>query len=245
MKIYLPFNNVGKNLLVLSEYDLGHQRNCALTILETVAGKGKGWAWHPGVNMWLGGEFLLAHIAYKVNQEWAEQTAMSAGEEVKSYAGLVKAYQSSLADLGFNLRDISTPPDKMPWWWGNERFHQGEASLLVRHDAEWYRQFFPKTENDLCEWWPRYTPDQWVYGPQIGPNGDYSEYFVDEKPIYKAVRNMSFSDFAAHSNRYHNLLGSKSKEPIGKRDEAIGDSLRSLHDRFHQKRTYHTHDHLS
>lgn len=244
MKIYLPFANVGKNVLVLSEPDLGHQRNCCLTILETIAGKGKGWQWHPGVNMWYGSEYLLGYIAYLTNEEWAQQSAMSAGEERKAFNGLVKKYHDEMANLGFDIKQITKPPDVMPWWWGNKRFHEGERSMLVRHNMEWYRQFFPNDPNDLCEWWPRMHQDEWVYGPHISPNGDYADYYIDDIPILKPVRSMDAKQFAHHANVFHNLLGKENKTPIDSK-EAILDSLKALHDRYHQKRTYQTHEHLS
>jgi hypothetical protein len=243
MKIYLPFDNVDKNVLVLSEHDLGHQRNCCLTILESLA-SGKGWTWHPGVNMWYGSEQLLAQIAYKINEEWAQQSAISLGEERRAFNGLVKVYHQILTDLGFDIRTIIAITPDTPWWWGHQRFHQGEKSMLVRHDPEWYRQFFPKMDNTLCEWWPRFSKDKWVYGPHIGPTGDCAEYELDDKPILRPVRGMSKKEFAAHANRYHNLLGSGNKMRISD-NEPIMDSLRVLHDRFHQKRLYQTHDHVS
>lgn len=243
MKIYLPFDAVAKNVTVMSELDLGHQRNCALTILESIAGKAKGWRWHPGVRMWYGQEYLLAHIAYATNEEWATQVALSNEEPRKSMDGLVKTYHQVLYNLGFTAKELVTMPTELPWWWGHKRFHEGEKAMLLRHDPDWYGQFFPKVDNGLCEWWPRQEKDQFIYGPQMGPNGDYDEYHLDDKPIYKAVHSMTDKDFAHHANTYHNLLPDL-KTPISA-TEPIMPSLKALHDRFHQKRVYTTHDHTA
>jgi hypothetical protein len=211
-----------------------------LTILETIASKGKGWKWHPGVTMWAGSEELLAYIAVNVNEEWAQQVATSRGETRASMNGLVKQYHEQLEAMGFDLKELKSLV-KTPWWWGHERFHEGEKSMLLRHDPEWYGQFFPKTPNNLCEWWPRLKKNEWVYGPHMGPNGDYTEYHIYDKPIYRAARVLSNADFAHHANVYHNLLPDI-KTPIDAK-EPIMASLRVLHDRFHQKRVYHSHDH--
>jgi hypothetical protein len=169
MQIYIPGPTIAKNIAVLTEKDLNDQRSNALTILEAIAGKGKGWLWHPGVTMWIGSEDLLGHIAVKLNEEWAQQVATSKGEPRSAYNGMVKQYHDCLALLGFTPKLAFMPPKTLPWWWGHKRFHRGERAILLRHDKEWYRQFFPNTDSSLCEWWPRPgKKDEWVYGPQMG-----------------------------------------------------------------------------
>src|SRR5215831_4365088 len=174
MKIYLPYPSVRKNMLVLSEKDLNHQRNCAITILESIAGKSKGWKWHPGVNMWWGSEHLLGHIAWSINEEWAQQVATSQGySTTKAIDSLIKTYHGQLRDLGFDLNQIQSMPGILPWWWGHKRFHMGERSALLHLDRTWYSQFFKDVDGTLVEWWPRFDKDKFVYGPHVGPDGDF------------------------------------------------------------------------
>lgn len=194
--------------------------------------------------MWWGSETLLAHIAITINEEWAQQLATTKNEPRASFNGLVKAYEESLVNLGFKLRGIKPSVGYAnPWWWGDKRYHQGEQAALVRHDSDWYRQFFPDVDAGLCEWWPRKDKGKFVYGPHIGPNGDFDDYHIDDTPILKRVRSMSNEDFAHHANVYHNLMPDLHEE-IKPKDVTIG-PLRSLHDRFHQKRIYHSHEHIS
>ena len=237
MQVYLPFPELKLINMTLSPDDLNHQRNVTLTIVETFLGDAKGWLWHPGVTMWLGHHELLGHIGYLINDEWAKRLADDERCGPAGANGLKKQYEIQLQELG--LRRLAKPPAELPWWWGHKRFHEGNKSALIRHDPMWYGALYNGVANDLCDWWPRVKPDTWVYGPQKGPNGDYAEYFINEKPIMNSARRMDASEFVTHANRYHNLASGKEltvKTPTL-------DILRAMHDRFHQQRVYSTHDH--
>jgi hypothetical protein len=237
MQVYLPYPKLKLVNMTLATSDLTHQRNVIAAIAESLLGNAKGWTWHPGVTMWLGSFELLGHIGYLANDEWAKRLA----EDDKCGPGGAKQlkldYEAQLKAL--NLLRLSKPPDPMPWWWGYKRFHEGNKSALIRHDPLWYGSLYTDVANDLCDWWPRQTPDTWVYGPQRGPNGDYAEYFLNEKPILESVRRMNAHDFAAHANRYHNLTPG---DELTVKTPTL-DILRAMHDRFHQKKVYSTHDH--
>jgi hypothetical protein len=241
MQIYLPFPNIETNLGIMTESDLGHQRNCALTILESLSGKAKGWMWHPGVTMWAGNADLLAHIAVGINHKWCEAINGEPYTTEAGIRGLSKTYIGQLTALGFKNNVLYVEPKVKPWWWGHDRFHKGNQATLVRHDRGWYGQLF-KVDSGLCEWWPQPNEDQWVYGPQMGPDGDYAQYHLYDKPILDPVRRMSDDAFAHHANVFHNLMGKDWNRPISPKDTTLS-TLRLLHDRFHQKRVYTTHDH--
>jgi hypothetical protein len=238
MQIYLPFTKIKLNVSILNELDLLHQRAVALTVAETITGQGKGWQWHPGVTMWLDNEPLLGHIALALDEEWARRSQTDERMTPAGVRGLSKDYQLRINELG--MAKLSAPPP-MPWWWGVKRFHDGNQSELIRHEPNWYGQLFKKTPNDLCEWWPRKEQNKWVYGPQRGPNGDFAEYFINEVPIYQSVRKMSDHDFVTHANRFHNLTPD-SKGGVSIKTPTL-EVLRAMHDMFHNKRVYSTHDH--
>src|SRR5262252_695619 len=101
MRIYLPFDDIKANISVLSEEDLGKQRNCAMTILDTIANRSKGWQWHPGVMMWVGYEELLGIIARRINEEWGEVHTERVG--IPGIKQLKGDYLKLLIDLGFDL----------------------------------------------------------------------------------------------------------------------------------------------
>jgi hypothetical protein len=239
LKVYLPTAEVTKNVALFDELDLIHQRNCAMTILKAISGRTDGWLWHPSVTMWVGNEQLLAHIAHAVNEEWAQQVASAKGETRQSMTSIVAKYWDEMRDLGFKIAEIKYQPADRPWWWGNKKFHRCERSALLRRNKDWYGQFFIKTPNDLCEMWPKATiKDDWIVGPEK-PDGLFQ---IHKHPIFKAAKRMPDAEFAEHANKFHNLMPD-SRTPITAREPII-DLLRVLHDRFHTKTVYKTHDHL-
>jgi hypothetical protein len=243
LQIYLPSSNIDKNNAVLAEDDLNHQRNAAVTILQTIASVDqRKWLWHPGVSMWIGSEDLLAHIAITINEEWAQQVAASHGETRMSMNGLVKQYHECLAELGFIPKYLVTRPEPLPWWWFNKQFHACQRAMIMRHNDGWYTQFFPKTRRDLRDCWPIATAkNKFVMGPEINDGGPI-EYAIHNRPLFKQARNMSNAEFADHANGMHNLMPDMHIE-FSASDPTLN-LMRILHDRFHQKRAYQTHDHL-
>lgn len=239
MQIYLPTPKLSINAAILHELDMLAQRNVGLTILESLAGKAKGWYWHPGVTMWIGHEPLLAHACILIDDEWAKQESKRPRNTPAGVRQLSNDYVSKIKALG--LGRLPQPPAELPWWWGHKRFHEGNKSVMIRHNAYWYGRLFKDTPNDLCDWWPRRDKDTWTYGPTFGPNGDASEYFINNVPIYQSAKRMDDHEFVRHVNRFHNLSPG-SKRPIDAKDATL-DLMRAIHDRFHQKRFYSTHDH--
>jgi hypothetical protein len=237
MQIYLPTPKLTTNAAILHDLDMLAQRNVGLTILESLAGKAKGWYWHPGITMWVGHEPLLAMALVLINDQFIERESKQVRNGPSGAKQLGRDYLMKLSELGFGR--LSAPPNDMPWWWGNKRFHDGNKSVLIRRNEYWYGRLFKHTPNNLCDWWPRQNQDKWIYGPQLGPNGDYSEYFINDVPVLDNVRRMNNHEFAAHANRYHNLMDGQT---ITDKTATI-DLLRTMHDRFHQKRFYSTHDH--
>lgn len=234
MRMYLPFNETKLNVACLSESDLTIQRNVAMTILETLGGKSKGWRWHPGVNMWIGYDVLLAKIAHAINVEWCGMNP----EACSGSTGRGKVYDKQLNDMGYS----SVVPTVTPWWWGNKEFHNRNKAAMLRSDPDWYGALFNGAKNDLCDWWPRHDPNTWVYGPQPGPDGVfYDGYIIEGKPVLKPAKKMTCEEFAEHANIFHNLMPDV-KTPIQPDDPSM-ELMIAVHNRFHQVRFYGTHDH--
>lgn len=234
MRIYLPMTDIKMNIVMLSDADLTIQRNNAVTILETLRGKNKGWQWHPGVTMWIGHDDLLAKIAHELNQEW-----IGVNFDVDGIMGIGEKYEKRLKDMGYT-RTYSTVLPPLPWWWGHQKFHDSNKAAMLRHDPAWYGELIKNARDDICDWWPRIDKDTWLYGPQPSPDGKF-DYIVDGKSIFAEAKKMSHVEFAIHANMYHNLMPDITT-PIRPDDPSL-DLMMTVHDRFHQVRVYSTHDH--
>jgi hypothetical protein len=230
MRIFTPYDDIKLNTTCLSEDDLTIQRNNAMTILETIGGKAKGWQWHPGVTMWITSDDLLACIAHSVNMEWC-----AVNNDVDS---LAVEYNKTLKLMGYSL--LPTSQLKFPWWWGHKKFHESNRAAMIRRNREWYGGLFANDDPGICDWWPRVDTDRWTYGPQPSPDGKF-DYIIDGKPVFQTAREMLDTEFARHANTFHNLLPDI-KTPISSDDPGLS-LLKAFHDRFHQKRVYDTHDH--
>jgi hypothetical protein len=230
MQTYLPYSDQKINAAALSEKDLGHQINAAMTILETNKKIKKGWQWHPGIKMWIGHDDFLAQYIARMLFEW----------KVQGWTDTFKVHDRMIK-MGYHEQAIIARKIDPPWWWGVKRFHAGQKASLLRHDREWYGRLFTNISAGLCEWWPVQTEGNFIYGPQPAPDGRF-DYILDGKPMFPEVSKMSDNVFMRHANTFHRLM--KSDEPLTSRDQHLFGSLRAHHDRLHTLRTYDTHGHV-
>lgn len=102
-----------------------------------------GWQNHPAVLMWKGYEPALLEYQYAICYEWH----------------IMRGFNDSCLRKTINLLygpgswALIEPSE--PFWLGDEAFHLGHQSNLLRKNPEWYRPMFPKgLRDDLPYFWP-------------------------------------------------------------------------------------------
>lgn len=142
MQTFMPFPDFEQTAKCLDWRRLGKQRVEALQIWDVIDGikhsKGnvpmisKGWKNHPAVKMWQNHVECLRLYGSIICQEWKN-----------------RGYNDNLLSV-FGKIDYNC---KIPFWLGNERFHLGHKSNLLRKDFKHYSQFFI-IPTDIEYYWP-------------------------------------------------------------------------------------------
>jgi hypothetical protein len=124
MQTFLPFPDFERSARALDTKRLGKQRVEVIQVVRALTRSGYGWGNHPAVLMWKGHEEALGRYG------------LTAGvTEIRSEAELRAA-------------------DVLPTWLGDDAFHRGHQSSLVRKDPDHYGPLFPDTPDDLPYVWP-------------------------------------------------------------------------------------------
>lgn len=153
VQTFLPYADFEASARVLDTRRLGKQRVECLQVLRGLTIPTYGWRHHPAVKMWRGHEEALGRYALTCCEVWvgrgyADTVAATLGVELAA-AGIAPV--RSQADLATTRA--------LPWWLGDEAFHQSHRSSLVRKDPEHYGQVFTDVPDDLPYVWPTATPD--------------------------------------------------------------------------------------
>lgn len=129
MQTFLPHADLKESVACLDWRRLGKQRVEAKGILDTLA-VGSRWSHHPAVLMWRGFEQSLTRYMNLCIEEWIR-----------------RGYRNT-------MKIIPVRRYKMPWWFGDERFHASHRSNLLRKLPEWYGQYGWVEPDDLPYFWP-------------------------------------------------------------------------------------------
>jgi hypothetical protein len=114
----------------------GKQRVEAKQILRALRGETKGWVNHPATRMWKGYEGALIQYGITACRVW-----------------LMCGYKDTMLPYFREMSD-EYPDISMPFWFGDEAFHESHRSNLIRKKPEYYRRFWPDTPDDLPYYWP-------------------------------------------------------------------------------------------
>ncbi len=133
MQTFLPYPSFYDVAQTLDDKRLGKQRVEGLQIINVITTPNYigGWMNHPAVNMWRGYENALKMYTNAIITEWKR-----------------RGYQNTM-----QLYEVETPV-LLPWWLGDERFHNSHKSNLLRKFPEYYRQFDWNVPDDLPYFWP-------------------------------------------------------------------------------------------
>ena len=133
MQTFLPYPSFYDVAHALDDKRLGKQRVEGLQIINVITTPNYigGWMNHPAVNMWRGYENALKMYTNVIITEWKR-----------------RGYQNTM-----QLYEVETPV-LLPWWLGDEHFHNSHKSNLLRKFPEYYRQFGWGVPDDLPYYWP-------------------------------------------------------------------------------------------
>lgn len=135
MQTFLPYADFEKTAACLDYRRLGKQRAEAKQILKALTVPGYGWGNHTAVLMWRGYELALCDYLNHILYEWIE---------VRGFKNVKIPYT--------NLTGCRV---EYPHWLGNEDFHSGQRSNLLRKKYSHYSQFGWEESDDLPYIWPK------------------------------------------------------------------------------------------
>lgn len=140
MQTFLPYKSYVKSAECLDNARLGKQRVEVKQIFRALTDPTYGWQHHPAVNMWRGHHKNLLRYGMIICQEWICR-------------GCKDTLHDEFLEIFLMLPEVDIPPA----WVGNNRFHRSHRSNLLRKFPEHYRQYFPKTPDNLPYIWPTTT----------------------------------------------------------------------------------------
>ena len=148
MQTFLPYADFEQSARVLDPKRLGKQRVEVIQVVRALTRPGYGWANHPAVLMWKGHEEALGRYGLTCCEVWTERgfgdTCAATILADLQQAGVTRVRsQTALRAAGL-----------LPGWLGDEEFHAGHRSALLRKDPTFYAEVFPETPDDLPSVWP-------------------------------------------------------------------------------------------
>ena len=137
MQTFLPYSSFIRTARCLDRQRLGKQRVECLQILKALSGESKGWKTHPAVLMWKGHERFLIKYGEVICKEW-----------------ISRGYNDNTLQKIVEYNEVFGGPTIRPPWLGNQRFHLGHKSNLVRKRPDLYGIIWPEVDSDLPYVWP-------------------------------------------------------------------------------------------
>jgi hypothetical protein len=148
MQTFLPYPDFERSARVLDAKRLGKQRVEVLQVVRALTRASYGWANHPAVLMWKGFEEALGRYGLTCCEIWVEKgfgdtCATSITEDLRAAGVMSIRPEGQLRKAGL-----------LPWWLGDDDFHESHRSALIRKDPKRYGPLFPGTRGDLPYVWP-------------------------------------------------------------------------------------------
>lgn len=153
MQTFLPYADFAQSAAVLDWKRLGKQRVETLQIMKaltTGGGLHGGWSKHPASRMWMGNLGYLMMYQDAICREWTEVLGFRDTCRDKTHDLLGTSaeglYQYMLLLAGSKVYG------EVPWFIGDEEFHLGHQSNLIRKAPEIYRPIFGDDVPDDLEY---------------------------------------------------------------------------------------------
>ncbi len=148
MQTFLPYSDFERSARALDVKRLGKQRVEVIQVVRALTTPGYGWANHPAVLMWKGHEEALGSYGLTCCEVWVE---LGFGD---TCAATIVTDLSRAGVTGIRSQVELAEAGALPAWLGDEAFHRGHRSALLRKDPDHYRRLFPDTPDDLPYVWP-------------------------------------------------------------------------------------------
>ena len=148
MQTFLPFPDFERSARALDAKRLGKQRVEVIQVVRALTRSGYGWGKHPAVLMWKGHEEALGRYGLTCCAVWTE---LGFGD---TCADTITADLREAGVTEIRSEAELRAADVLPTWLGDDAFHRGHQSSLVRKDPDHYRPLFPDTPDDLPYVWP-------------------------------------------------------------------------------------------
>lgn len=131
----MPYADYVKTAQCLDYRRLGKQRVEAYQLINILTGKSKSKAWshHPACLMWKGYEDALKMYFNVIVYEWVS-----------------RGYKNNMS----YYNDYDAKSLKLPFWFGDDKFHASHRSNLLRKDKSYYERFGWSEPDDLPYVWP-------------------------------------------------------------------------------------------
>jgi hypothetical protein len=148
MQTFLPYADFERAARALDPRRLGKQRVEVIQIVRALTRSGYGWANHPAVLMWKGHEEALGRYGLTCCQVWTERGFAD------TCAATIRSDLEAAGVTRLRSQDALAAAGALPGWLGDEEFHAGHRSALLRKDPAFYAEIFPDTPDDLPPVWP-------------------------------------------------------------------------------------------
>jgi hypothetical protein len=155
MQIWLPEPNFAKSVHVLDTSLLWRQRHDVIKVIETLTGTSSTMTYrnHPLVSMWRGCEYTLAMYGMAACLEWRDRG--NTDEMTKKFTEFM---HDALVSGALPVEGHSG----VPWWLGQQGYHDSHKAALVKRDSAYYGLLWPRVDmklwRDMPVVWPEYRP---------------------------------------------------------------------------------------
>jgi len=149
VQTFLPYPDFACSAAVLDARRLGKQRVETIQVLRALTVPGYGWRHHPAAAMWAGYEEALVRYGLEVCAAWC-----ATGRADTCAATLVTDLTRGTGHGGVRTQPELAVVGELPPWLGDEAFHRGHRSALLRKDPSHYGRHFGDVPDDLPYVWP-------------------------------------------------------------------------------------------
>lgn len=173
MQIWLPDPNFALSMHVLDGPLLWRQRHDVIKLLETLTSTSATMTYrhHPLVDMWRGCEYTLAMYGMAACHEWRDRGNTD---------DMTTKFTDFMHDALVSGRLPLQGHNGVPWWLGQQGYHDSHKAALVTRDDRLYAPLWPSLNMRL---W-RGMPPVWMkYQEPLTRRPEHDKYLLTTEAI--------------------------------------------------------------